>query len=67
MLQKAKKFTSSLVYGKQVKFITYDIDRYGRTIGIVLVNGINLNEEIVRNELADNTGSIVRSRSAQTG
>jgi len=44
----AKKFTSSLVFGKQVKVTPYDIDKYGRTVGVVLVNGsINVNEQII--------------------
>jgi len=46
--QKAKQFTSSLVYGKQVEIKTYDIDKYGRTVGVVLAGGKNVNEEIIR-------------------
>jgi len=44
---KAKKFISSLVYGKQVKVTPYDIDKYGRTVGVVFVDGINVNEQII--------------------
>ncbi|RJX18482.1 MAG: nuclease [Desulforudis sp.] len=46
--QKAKQFTSSLVYGKQAEVKVYDTDRYGRTVGVVLVEGKNVNEEIIR-------------------
>lgn len=46
--KKAKKFTSSLVYRKQVEVNPYDIDKYGRTVGVVVANGINVNEEIIR-------------------
>ena len=46
--KKAKQLTSSLVYGEQVQVIAYDKDRYGRTVGVVLVDGINVNEEIIR-------------------
>lgn len=46
--QKAKQFTSSLVYGKQVDVKAYDTDKYGRTVDVVLVNGQNVNEEIIR-------------------
>jgi len=46
--QKAKDFTSSMVAGKNVNIEPETIDRYGRTVGIVSVNGSNLNEQIVR-------------------
>ena len=49
---KAKQFTSSLVDGKRVGIVAYDIDKYGRTVGAVLVDGVNVNEEIVRNGYA---------------
>ncbi|KJS02668.1 MAG: hypothetical protein VR65_04860 [Desulfobulbaceae bacterium BRH_c16a] len=45
--QKAKAFTSSMVKGKQVRVEPKTIDRYGRTVAIVFVNGKNLNEQIV--------------------
>lgn len=46
--KKAGKFTSSLVAGKDLKVEVYDIDRYGRTVGVVYVDGINVNQEILR-------------------
>ena len=44
----AKSFTSELVLGKIVTIETYDIDKYGRTIGNVFVNGDSLSEELVK-------------------
>jgi len=51
--QKAKDFTSTLAFGKQVRLIEHNKDRYGRTVGtIILPDGKNLNEELVRNGYA---------------
>jgi len=50
--KKAKKFTASLTAGKQAKVEVYDTDRYGRSVGVVLVNGTNVNEEIIKNGYA---------------
>jgi endonuclease YncB( thermonuclease family) len=36
---KAKQFTSSLCFGKQVSVDIRDTDRYGRTVGVVMVDG----------------------------
>lgn len=49
---KAKKFTSSLVGGKNVAITAYDIDKYGRTVGIVYAEEINVNEQIIKAGLA---------------
>jgi micrococcal nuclease len=50
---KAKQFTSDQVFGKQVRVISHGADRYGRTIGEVLLeNGASLNKELVRNGFA---------------
>jgi len=46
--QKAKDFTSSMVAGQNVSIEPETIDRYGRTVGMVFVNGSNLNEQIVK-------------------
>jgi len=46
--QKAKRFTFSLVYDKVVEVIPYDTDMEGRTVGIVLVDNMNANEEVIR-------------------
>jgi endonuclease YncB( thermonuclease family) len=50
---KAKQFTSSLAFSKTVSIQTKDIDRYGRTIGIVtLPDSTILNEELLKAGLA---------------
>ncbi len=46
---KAKQFTSSMVYRKQVQVEKETVDRYGRTVGFVYVNGSNLSEQIITN------------------
>ena len=47
--QKAKQFASDLAFGKTVKLIEHNKDRYGRTVGtIILPDGRSLNEELVR-------------------
>jgi len=51
--QKAKQFTSDLVFNKYVRLIPKNKDRYGRTVGtIILADGRSLNEELVRNGFA---------------
>lgn len=49
----AKDFTSSLVYGKNVEVKEIDVDRYGRTVGVVLLeNWKELNSELLKAGLA---------------
>lgn len=49
----AKEFAARLVAGKTVKVIVTDTDRYGRTVGkVVLEDGKVLNHELVRAGLA---------------
>ena len=43
----AKQFVSSKVSGRRVRIEPETTDRYGRTVAIVLINGENLNEQIV--------------------
>ncbi|MCX2740135.1 thermonuclease family protein [Pontibacter anaerobius] len=51
--QRAKQYTSELVFGKTVRLIVNNTDRYGRTVGtIILPDGRSLNEELVRNGYA---------------
>lgn len=50
--QKAKQLTSDLVFGKTIEVKVMDTDRYGRTVGIVNVDGKCLNEELVKNGMA---------------
>jgi len=41
-----------MVFGKIVEIEAIDTDRYGRTVGIVTADGLNVNQEIVRNGYA---------------
>ena len=51
--QRARQFTSDLAFGKTVRLIAHNTDRYGRTVGtIILPDGRNLNEELVKNGYA---------------
>lgn len=50
--QKAKQFTSSMVFGKIVEVKRMDTDRYGRTVGLVSLDGKSLNEELVQAGMA---------------
>jgi micrococcal nuclease len=50
---RAKQFTSDLCFGKNVKIVKHNTDRYGRTVGtIILPDGRSLNEELVKNGMA---------------
>ncbi len=48
----AKRFTSGMVFKKDVEVEAIGKDRYGRTIGIVKVDGAILNEELIRAGMA---------------
>jgi len=53
--EEAKAFTKNLVLGKEISFeqeANYKIDKFGRELGYVFVDGINLNIELVKNGLA---------------
>ena len=50
--QKAKQFTSDLVFGKTVEIKIMDTDRYGRTVGIVNIDSKSLNAELITNGMA---------------
>ena len=45
--KKAKQFTSSMVFAKQVEVEPVDVDRYGRTVALVTVSKRLVNEELV--------------------
>lgn len=49
---KAKQFVSSLVFGKTVDVTVYDVDKYQRNVGVVRVDGLNVNEAILKNGFA---------------
>lgn len=45
---KAKQFTADMVFGKKVEIEPIDQDRYGRTVGMLTVDGVNVNEAILK-------------------
>ena len=50
---RASQFTGDLAFGKDVKVLVHDVDRYGRTVGeVILPDGRSLNRELVRAGLA---------------
>ncbi len=46
--KKARKFTSSLVFGKGVRVKPVNTDIYGRTVAWVFIDNLSLNKEILR-------------------
>jgi endonuclease YncB( thermonuclease family) len=48
----AKQFLSGYVFGKVVTVQNMDTDRYGRTVGMVTIDGINVNEKLLEAGLA---------------
>lgn len=50
--KKARQFTAKLVHGKVVEVEPVDVDRYGRTVGIVKSEDVILNEELVKEGFA---------------
>lgn len=53
--EEAKAFTQNLVLNKEVSFEqeeNYKEDKFGRMLGYVIVSGVNLNIELIRNGLA---------------
>ena len=53
--EEAKVFTQNLILGKEISFeqeANYKVDKFGRELGYVFVDGVNLNLELVRNGLA---------------
>src|SRR5205809_7046087 len=50
--QKAKQFTSGLVFGQTVEIRPVGEDRYGRTVARVIVDGKDVSEELLKAGLA---------------
>jgi endonuclease YncB( thermonuclease family) len=44
----AKAALSTLAFGKQARVEVVDIDRYGRTVGEIFIDGVDVNREMVR-------------------
>jgi micrococcal nuclease len=59
--RKSTKHLASLVLNKSVDVKSYGTGRYGRTLGVVFVNGIDVNLEMVKAGLAE----VYRGRSAK--
>jgi len=51
--QKSTKYLANLVLNKMVDIKSYGQDRYGRTLAVVYINGINVNLEMVKTGLAE--------------
>ena len=51
--RKATKHLASLALNKAVEIKSYGKDRYGRTLGVVFVDGLNVNLEMVKAGLAE--------------
>ena len=63
----AKKYTASLTAGKKIKVTAYDTDRYGRTVGVVEVNGLNVNRKLIESGYAWQYRRIAKSHSVVIG
>ena len=48
----SRQFINDMIYDKDVEVTKMDIDRYGRTIGMVFVDGMNVNEALLKSGLA---------------
>ena len=51
--QNSMKFLAGMVLSKDVEIKNYGTDRYGRTLGVVYVDGKNVNLEMVKAGLAE--------------
>ena len=47
-----KQYLSDLIFNKQVTIRKTGIDRYGRTLGIVYLDSLNVNEEMLKDRIA---------------
>ena len=55
LFEETKTFTENLVLGKEISFEqeeNYKVDKFGRTLGYVFIDGVNLNVELVRTGFA---------------
>ncbi|SDP70036.1 thermonuclease family protein [Desulforhopalus singaporensis] len=48
----AKRHTSNLAANKTAHVQIYDTDRYGRAVGVVTVDDVNINQSLIENGLA---------------
>ena len=50
--QRSKQHLSKLVLDREVELHTHGLDRYGRTLAVVMFDGVDINLEQVRSEFA---------------
>jgi endonuclease YncB( thermonuclease family) len=50
--QRSKQHLSELVFGREVELHTHGLDRYGRTLAVVILDGVDINLEQVRSGMA---------------
>jgi endonuclease YncB( thermonuclease family) len=50
--QRSKQHLSELVFGRDVELHIHGLDRYGRTLAVIFVNGMDANLEQVRSGMA---------------
>lgn len=43
----AKNHIASLAAQKTASITPYDIDKYGRTVGVVMAGGVNVNQSLI--------------------
>lgn len=63
--QRSKEHLSDSVFGKQVKVVGNKTDKYGRTVGKIMVNGFDANLEQVRSGFAWHYKEYAREQSAE--
>lgn len=63
--QRSKEHLSDSVFGKQVEVVGNKIDKYGRTVGKIMVNGVDANLEQVRSGFAWHYKEYAREQSAE--
>ena len=51
--QKSKKYLMTLVLGKTVEITSYGRDDYNRILGVVYLDGVSINFEMIRSGLAE--------------
>ena len=49
---RSRETLSELVFGKTIRVVTKGKDRYGRTIGVVFIDGENVNAKMIESGLA---------------
>jgi len=60
--QKSKEALADLVFGKEIRVVVCDKDRYGRTVGDIFVGSTFVNEKMVRDGWAWNYARYSKSK-----